>query len=389
MSAVAIIAGGGSGRRFSAEVPKQFHTISGKMVIEYSLAAFAAAPSIDSIVVVVPSTISESVIDTIFSYRKVSAVIPGGKTRQMSVIAGIKAIKEKTDVIIVHDAARPIIDVETIEHLVDEAKKKGAVIPALAVPDAVKFSKNGETVDKSVQRKSYLRAQTPQAFRSDILIASSKMAEERGFECTDEAQMVELSGYPVSVLKGSERNIKITSPDDMTLVKSLLGAYTGDFRIGLGYDAHRLVRGRELHLGGIKIDSEYGLLGHSDGDCALHAIADALLGAFGLGDIGHFFPPDNESIKGISSTDILAEVGKIVRKSGGRIVNVDCVIICQRPRIADYADKMVDSISRVLKIQGDIISVKGKTTEGMGFEGAGEGISSIAVALVEREREEA
>jgi 2-C-methyl-D-erythritol 2,4-cyclodiphosphate synthase/2-C-methyl-D-erythritol 4-phosphate cytidylyltransferase len=358
------------------------------VAIEYSLAAFAAAPSVDSVIVVVPHSLPGSILDVLFSYRKVAAVVPGGKTRQKSVLAGLKAVKEKPDVIVVHDAARPLVDVETIERLISAAKEKGAVVPAIVVPDSVKFSKNGETVEKSVQRNNYFRAQTPQAFRSDMLIESIRRAEEKGLECTDEAQMVELSGYAVSLIQGNERNVKITSHGDMTVAKSLLGAYTGDFRVGLGYDAHRLVKGRELHLGGIKIEWEYGLLGHSDGDCALHAIADALLGASGLGDIGYFFPPDDESIRGISSTDILAEVGKMAKQNGVTIVNIDCVIICQHPRIADYADKMVDSISRVLGIDGSAVSVKGKTTEGMGFEGTGEGISSIAVALVEKDREE-
>ncbi len=386
MSAVAIIVGGGSGERFGSGVPKQFFPVAGKMVIEYSLAAFAAAPSIESIVAVVPPSLPGSVLDTIFSYRKVSAVVPGGKTRHLSVLSGLEAVKETPAVILVHDAVRPLIDVETIEELVSAAKEKGAVIPAIPVSDSLKHSADGKKVEKTVQRNHHFRAQTPQAFRADILRESARNAKERGLDCTDEAQMVELAGYPVFLLRGGEKNVKITSPHDMTVVKSLLGTYTGEFRVGLGYDAHRLVKGRELYLGGIKIDWESGLLGHSDGDCALHAIADAILGASGLGDIGYYFPPDDESIRGIASTEILSKVARMIEGRGERIVNIDCVIICQRPRIADYAERMVASISRVLGIEGAAVSVKGKTTEGMGFEGSGEGISSIAVALVEKEK---
>lgn len=387
MRAVAIITGGGSGERFGADVPKQFQQAAGKMVIEYSLAAFASAPSVDSIIVVVPPSLPDSILDTIFSYRKVSAVVPGSKTRQMSVLSGLKAIKGKPEVIVVHDAVRPLVEVELIEDLIIAAKEKGGAIPVLPMYDSIKYSEDGKTSERSVQRNNYFRAQTPQAFRADLLIESFRKAEKEGVECTDEAQMVALSGHSISLVKGSERNVKITTPSDLIYVKSLLGAYTGDFRVGVGYDAHRLVKGRDLHLGGIKIEWEYGLLGHSDGDCALHAIADALLGASGLGDIGLYFPSEDESIRGISSADILADVKKMLDEKGFRIINVDCVIICQRPKISEYGDKMVESISSVLGTDRMVVSVKGKTTEGMGFEGSGEGISSIAVALVEKQRE--
>lgn len=388
MLASAIIAGGGVGERFGGEVPKQFHTVGGRMIIELSLAAFASASSIESVVVVVPPFTPESIIDTIFSYKKVTAVVPGGKTRQQSILSGLGALKEKPEVIVVHDAARPLVEVALIDTLVHTAKDRGAAIPVISVIDSLKYSEDGITVTETVPRKNFFRAQTPQAFRSDLLIESIRRAEQDGISCTDDAQMVERLGHDVSIVKGSEHNIKLTSQTDLLVIKSLLGAYTGDFTVGVGYDAHRLVKGRELHLGGIHIEWEYGLLGHSDGDCALHAIADALLGASGLGDIGFHFPPDDDSIRGISSVDICAEVKRMVDEKGFRIVNVDCVIICQQPRITDYGEKMIESISAVLGTDRSAVSVKGKTTEGMGFEGSGEGISSIAVVLLERNKGE-
>ncbi len=383
MKGVAIIVAAGKGERLGDTVPKQFVSVRDRMIVEYSLAVFASSPSIDSIVVVVPPGTSEGLVDRLMSYKKVDAVVPGGKTRQDSVIAGFRAVKGEPEVVLVHDGARPLVTVEIIESVFSEARSKGAAIPALNVSDALKYSTDGISVEKTVDRSLFYRAQTPQGVRFELFKKAIEKVEEMEVVCADEAQMVELLGEKVSLVNGSERNLKVTYPDDLVLFKALLGDISGRFRVGIGYDAHRLVEGRPMFLGGVEIEFERGLLGHSDGDCALHAIADALLGAAGLGDIGKLFPPGDPTIEGISSREILRRVVEELGSEGYSVINVDCVIVCERPRISDYSDRMRKVVSGILGITPDNISIKGKTTEGMGFEGTGEGISSIAVALLE------
>ncbi len=384
MRASAVLVAGGKGERLGGPVPKQFQQVAGRMLIEYSLSVLSSTPSVVSIVIVVPPLLPRNIVDTLFSYRKVSAVVPGGKRRIDSVILGLKSLRGEGDVILVHDAARPLLDRDFVEKLVREAKEQGSAVPSLPVSDSLKLSDDGRSVGSSLSRGSYYYTQTPQAFRREVIMDSAGKAEEADWACTDEAEMVEMAGYPVFLVPGQRNNVKVTHHEDLAYVRSTLGAYTGDFKVGLGYDAHQLVEGRELYLGGVKVECEKGLLGHSDGDCALHAIVDALLGASSLGDIGGHFPPDDEELRGISSVVILEEIREKIHRAGYRVVNVDCVIICQKPRISDYAGEMAQSISRSLSIEEEAVSVKGKSTEGMGFEGSGEGISSMAVVLLEK-----
>ncbi len=384
VSASVIIVAGGMGKRLGGDIPKQFVKVRGKMIIEYSLTVFAASPSVDSVVVVVPPGISRPLVDSLFSYVKVDAVVPGGEKRLDSVYEGISALIEDPEVILVHDAARPLINVDFVESLIGKAMECGSAVPALPVTDSLKYSVDGNVVERSEERNRYFTSQTPQAFRCDLLKESASIAKKHGWECSDCAQMVERAGNRVSLIPGLSRNVKVTYEDDLDRIKTLIGTYTGDFRVGVGYDSHRMVKGRELWLGGIMIESDKGLLGHSDGDCALHAIADALLGAAGLGDIGYHYPPGDASIEGKRSGEILKEVHEKVIEGGYRVVNVDCVIICEYPLIAPLSDKMAGVIGTSLSLSQSEVSVKGKTTEGMGFEGKGEGISSMAVVLIEK-----
>ncbi|RMG60727.1 MAG: 2-C-methyl-D-erythritol 4-phosphate cytidylyltransferase [Deltaproteobacteria bacterium] len=384
MSAVAIIVAAGKGERFGGEVPKQFLPVGKRALIEFSLQEFSASPVIDSIIVVVPRGIPESLVNLIMTYRKVDAVVFGGKTRQESVEAGVRAVRGNPDVVLVHDGARPLVSGEIIERVYREAKKSGAAIPVVPIPDSVKRSEDGRVVDRSVPRETLFRAQTPQGVRFELLKRALEKAREEGVSCSDEAQLVELLGEKVSLVPGSRRNLKVTFPEDILSFKAFIGEYTGDFRVGIGYDAHRLVEGRPLYLGGIEIEFDRGLLGHSDGDCLLHALTDALLGAAGLGDIGKHFPPGDPSTEGIRSTEIVRHAVELLSGEGYRVVNADCVVVCEKPKIGPLSDKMRESIASLLGVSPEDVSVKGKTTEGMGFEGRGEGISSLAVVLVEK-----
>jgi 2-C-methyl-D-erythritol 2,4-cyclodiphosphate synthase len=247
--------------------------------------------------------------------------------------------------------------------------------------DTVKGWDRAKKTLTTVDRSLLYRAQTPQAFRTDILREAYAKAKAVGRRGTDDATLVEAAGYLVMPIPGEEANIKITVPEDLRMAEGLIGGGP-DFRIGLGGDAHRLVEGRELWLGGVRVEFTKGLLGHSDGDVLLHAIADAIYGAIGDRDIGHHFPPGREETLGISSRMILAHARGRMEELGFSLVGLDAVVVCEEPRIAPIASRIRDSIAEILSVPDARVNLKGKTTEGMGFEGRKEGISAWAVALL-------
>jgi 2-C-methyl-D-erythritol 2,4-cyclodiphosphate synthase len=254
-------------------------------------------------------------------------------------------------------------------------------VPVLPVRETVKeWDRKGKTLS-TVDRSLLYRAQTPQAFRAGILRGAYEKAGAAGRRGTDDASLVEAAGFPVTPIPGEEANIKITIPEELRMAEGLLRE-EAEFRIGLGGDAHRLVEGRELWLGGVKVEHGKGLLGHSDGDVLLHAIADALYGAMGDRDIGHHFPPDLEETRGIPGRKILEHTRGRMEELGYTLVGLDAVVVCEEPRIAPIAQALRASIAEILSVPAERVSLKGKTTEGMGFEGRGEGISAWAVALL-------
>jgi 2-C-methyl-D-erythritol 2,4-cyclodiphosphate synthase len=273
------------------------------------------------------------------------------------------------------------VSLDLLERCVVKAKEHGAVVPVVPVRDTVKEWDRAKRSLATVDRSLLFRAQTPQAFRAGILREAYGKARAEGYRGTDEASLVEKAGYPVTPIPGEEANLKITVPEDLRMAEGLLGE-AHDFRIGIGGDAHRLVEGRELWLGGVRVEYPKGLLGHSDGDVLLHAIADAIYGAMSDGDIGHHFPPDREETRGMESRTILAHARGRMTEKGFSLVGLDAVVVCEEPRIAPIASEIRASIAEILSVPVERVNVKGKTTEGMGFEGRKEGISAWAVALL-------
>jgi 2-C-methyl-D-erythritol 4-phosphate cytidylyltransferase/2-C-methyl-D-erythritol 2,4-cyclodiphosphate synthase len=299
---VAIVVAGGTGKRMGGEVPKQFLPLGGRPILERTLSALAASPEIDGILLALPQGLPGEVRDYFMGLPKVQGVVDGGPERQDSVRNALAAVPEETDIILVHDAVRPFISVEFLARCVGLARKHGAVVPVVPVRETVKeWDRDAKTLS-TVERSGLFRAQTPQGFRAGILRAAYRKADDEELRGTDDAALVEAAGTPVTPIPGEEENIKITIPEELRMAEGLLREQP-DFRIGIGGDAHRLIDGRELWLGGIRIECEKGLLGHSDGDVLLHAIADAIYGAIGDKDIGHHFPPGVEETKGISSRD--------------------------------------------------------------------------------------
>jgi 2-C-methyl-D-erythritol 4-phosphate cytidylyltransferase/2-C-methyl-D-erythritol 2,4-cyclodiphosphate synthase len=313
-------------------------------------------------------------------------VASGGARRQDSVHAGLALLEaDFSGVVLVHDAARPLVDADLIERVAEAARRSGGAVPVLPLPDTIKRVSGGQ-VAGTIDRAALAAAQTPQGFRADLLRRAYAAAFRDGLEVTDEAMAVERLGEPVEAVAGSARNRKVTAPADLSWAEWMLGGAGGGFRVGNGFDVHRLVEGRPLMLGGVSVPHGRGLEGHSDGDCVVHAVCDALLGAAASGDMGRYFPSDDPRWRGAASLLFLEEVVRLVSERGHEIANVDVTVVAQQPRLAPYTEAMRQALSRSLRRPADVVSVKAKSADGLGALGAGDGIAAQATVLLRERR---
>lgn len=383
----AVIAAGGSGTRMGGNVPKQFVRIGGIPIIVRTLLKFETCSDIDEIIVVVRDCDIETVKILLNEYKitKLTRIVKGGATRQASVLNGINAASGRF--VFIHDAARPFVTPEQISEVVSETHRFGAATLGVPIKDTLKTVKKDGMISETVDRENKYSIQTPQGFEIEMIRAAHREAERKGVSVTDDCALAELSGASVKVVEGSSLNIKLTTPEDIILAEGILNSEKGEteqVRVGLGYDVHRLVKERELILGGIKIPYELGLLGHSDADVLLHSIMDAMLGAAALGDIGTHFPDTDEKWRGADSCMLLAAVRNILKENGFSVVNIDATIIAQKPKLADFIPHMREKISEVLEISAACVSVKATTTEKLGFCGRGEGIAAEAICMIKK-----
>ncbi|MDA8165110.1 MAG: 2-C-methyl-D-erythritol 4-phosphate cytidylyltransferase [Desulfobacteraceae bacterium] len=389
--AYAIIPAGGSGSRMGLPLPKQFCLLAGIPLLIHTLRAFAASP-VDAIIVAAPAEHLAPTRDLLarFAVPKVRAVVAGGRLRQDSVAAGLREVPSSAELIAVHDGARPLVTPALIAACLDEARRSGAAMAAIPVKDTLKAVVGG-SVQRTVDRDGLWQAQTPQTARAGLLRQAFAAAAADGFVGTDEASLLERLGIQVSIVEGSERNLKVTRPEDLLVAAALLRNQTEEeksmnepfsLRIGHGYDAHCLVAGRDLVLGGVIVDHPKGLLGHSDADVLTHALCDALLGALGEGDIGRHFPDSDERYRGISSLKLLAEVMALAAARGLQLVNADVTVVAQKPKLAPHFPAMRSKLAAVCGVTPEAINLKASTTEKMGFAGREEGIAAHAVALL-------
>lgn len=387
MTAVsAIIAAGGRGARLGGPVPKQLRAIGGRTLLEHAVAPFETSERIDEIVVVLPDDLLAAAPAGLERLRTPLRRVAGGARRQDSVAAGLAAVAASSELVVIHDAARPFCTPELIGRTLDAASASGAAVAALPALDTVKEGRpemGAAFVAATLARERIFLAQTPQAFRVDVL--RDAIARGRGgAEATDEAALVERAGHPVRLVAGDPANVKITSEADLAAAARLASAAAGPPapRIGLGYDLHRFVEGRRLVLGGVHVPGPRGLLGHSDADAVCHAVADAVLGAAGAGDIGQRFPDDDDRWRDASSIALLRDVGVIVRDLGFVVGNVDVVVVTEWPRIGAVAGEMRRRLAEALAIAPEQVAVKGKTSEGVGEVGRGEALVVHAVAAL-------
>lgn len=380
-----IIPAAGSGSRMGTARPKQFLELAGVPVLARTLQAVLAHPKIEAAVAVLPPDQLQSGAELLRPFlapaqQEKLLFAAGGASRQQSVRKGLAALPADIDRVLVHDGARPLVTAAIIDRCIAGLDTHGAVIAAVPVNDTLKEASADGAVLRTVDRERLWQAQTPQAALRRLLEQACQQAEADGFVGTDEASLLERAGIPVSVVMGSERNLKLTRLEDMTLAAALIGQEEGIMRIGHGFDAHRLVEGRRLVLGGEVIPYHLGLDGHSDADVLVHALMDALLGALGEGDLGRHFPDTDAQYRGADSCLLLARVMDLVRAKGLRLLNADITVICQRPKLAPHRAAMQ---ARLRSLCGtEAVNIKATTTEGMGYAGRGEGISSHAVVLL-------
>ncbi len=371
----AVIVAAGQGLRAGQPLPKQFARWRGKPVVRHSAEALAAA-GVGTIVVAIPEGAEAIAAEALAGIQGI-ALITGGATRQQSVRLGLEALEGAApDLVLIHDAARPVLPGEVVERLVAALAVQPGAIPVLPVVDSLTEAE-GELMGNPARREALRRVQTPQAFRfRDILAAHRTWSGAT--EAGDDAQVARAAGLAVALVEGDERLHKLTFASDFA-------ADLPPIRVGTGYDVHKLAAGEELWLCGVKIDHSHGLAGHSDADVAIHAVVDAILGAIGQGDIGSHFPPSDPQWKGAASDRFLAHAAKLASDAGYRIGNIDLTIVCEAPKIGPHRDAMRARLAEILATGIEAISVKATTTERLGFTGRSEGIAAQAVATLLRD----
>jgi 2-C-methyl-D-erythritol 4-phosphate cytidylyltransferase/2-C-methyl-D-erythritol 2,4-cyclodiphosphate synthase len=381
----AIIAAGGRGARLGGARPKQLLSLGGRPILQHSVDAFLSNDRIADIIVALPRELTASIPEYLRSGSKPVAIVEGGERRQDSVANAFSSVPSRAELVVIHDAARPLVTLDLISRTVDAAARFGAAIAALPATDTVKRSNADRVVVDTIPRGEIFLAQTPQAFRVHVLRDALSQARASG-DATDEAMLAERAGHRVHLVDGDPRNLKITTAEDLATAERLIGSGgpggTQAFRIGNGYDLHRLVDGRRLVLGGVTIPFEKGLDGHSDADAVCHAVTDAILGAAAAGDIGRYFPDTDAAWKDADSLALLARAAGVVANAGFHIGNIDVIVIAQRPKLLPHVDAMRANLARAMSIPVENVSIKGKTNEGVDSIGAGDSIAVHAVALL-------
>lgn len=385
MQVAAIVVAAGRGVRAGGGTPKQYQRLAGQSVLTRTLGALADHPAVAQLVVVTtPDDASLWQDRVILPPACPVSVVPGGATRDASVLAGLTAVETAMTHVLIHDAARPLVTHGVIDRVLAALQHHAGAAPALAVSDALWTGQNGQVTGLR-DRAGLYRAQTPQGF-AVTAIRAAHAAHPGG--AADDVEVARAHGLDVAIVEGDEDNIKITLPGDFARAERILRQREEreidmDVRLGNGYDVHRFCTGDAVVLCGVRVPHSHGLDGHSDADVGMHAITDAIYGALAEGDIGRHFPPSDPQWKGADSAIFLRHAADLVRDRGFAIGNVDCTLVCELPKIGPHANAMQARLAEIMGMEADRISVKATTSERLGFTGRGEGIAALAtVALV-------
>ncbi len=383
---IAIIVAAGRGTRAGAGGPKQYRDLAGRAVIAWTADAFLNHPNIDAVRVIIHRDDRDeyhAAMGALLDHPKLLDPVFGGAERQDSVRLGIESIEaDAPKHVLIHDAARPFIDERTISRVIDAQQSSDGAVAALPVHDTIKRANEGNKIETTVPRDALWRAQTPQGFHFDKILAAHRAAA--GQQLTDDAAVAEAAGLSVALVAGSPDNMKITQAEDFGMAETLLGrkAHKMEYRTGHGFDVHAFEDGTAVIICGVEIPHSHKLKGHSDADVGMHALTDAIFGAIGAGDIGDHFPPSDAQWKGAPSRVFLEKARDLVTERKGQITHCDVTLMCEAPKIGPHRDKMRNALAEILQIGAARISVKATTTEQLGFTGRREGIAAMATATV-------
>ncbi len=372
-------------------VPKQFLRLAGQPVLIWTLERILALAAVVQVIIPLPGKHVRTARSLIGrrGWHVPIRCVKGGASRQESVHRALEHALPGADLVLVHDAVRPLCEPELMRRVLDAAWHEGGAVLSIAATETIQRVSPKGRILATPPRGELHAIQTPQCFRAGLLRESLDRAHEAGFAGTDESSVVRWAGHSVVTVPGDPANIKITHPIDLKIAEMIVAGPSGqggkvspEIRIGHGIDYHRFARRRRLVLGGVVIPFEKGLQGHSDADALTHAICDALLGAAALGDIGMHFPDTDPKHRGRSSLEFLTEVGAKLDAAGWKPANIDAVLIMQQPKVAPFIPEMRRRIAESINLPEDAVNIKATTTEEMNAEGRGEGVSAQAVALI-------
>jgi 2-C-methyl-D-erythritol 4-phosphate cytidylyltransferase/2-C-methyl-D-erythritol 2,4-cyclodiphosphate synthase len=387
----AIVVAAGKGERAATgadSLPKQYRPIAGKPMLTRSIEAMLASPAVDLVVPVIHGDHDDLFAALKLSDARLAPPVIGGASRQESVLAGLTSLGPlRPKHVLIHDAARPFVDTPTIEGVIAALMENDGALPVVPVTDTIKRSRDGRSVVHTERREELFAAQTPQGFRFERLLAAHLRVARQPDAFTDDCSIAEWAGLSVAMTRGSPANFKVTHAEDFFRAEQVLSGIVGfETRTGLGYDVHPFAEGDAVWLCGVEIPFPRRLAGHSDADVALHALADALYGAIGEGDIGTHFPPSDMRWKGAASRIFVAHAAKLVAERGGRIVNLDVTIVAEAPKIGPHVPAMREAIAAACSTTTDRVAIKATTNEKIGFVGREEGIVAMATASIELPR---
>ncbi|MBD3763358.1 MAG: bifunctional 2-C-methyl-D-erythritol 4-phosphate cytidylyltransferase/2-C-methyl-D-erythritol 2,4-cyclodiphosphate synthase [Rhodobacterales bacterium] len=372
MTVAAVIVAAGRGLRAGGGVPKQWRDLAGRPVVAHALAAFAAADR--RVLVIHPDDLDRA--------RPVAGdalIVPGGQTRDASVRAALDALAGTgTTRVLIHDAARPLVPAAVIARVLAALDTHPGAAPALAVTDALWQGADG-LVRGMADRTGLWRAQTPQGFRYDAILAAHR-AHPGG--AADDVAVARAAGLDVAIVEGHKDNLKLTFPDDFARAEAIIRGRQMDVRVGNGFDVHAFTAGDHVWLCGVRVPHDRALLGHSDADVGMHALTDAIYGALAAGDIGRHFPPSDPQWKGAASRIFLAHAAALAAERGYRLAHADVTLICERPKVGPHAAAMQAALAAILGVDPGRVSVKATTSERLGFTGREEGIAALATATL-------
>ncbi len=383
-----LVVAAGRGSRAGGGIPKQYKSLAGRPLLARTLGALLrAAPGATVLPVIHKDDLDLYRASTSHFEAESCLAGPvfGGTTRQASVRLGLEALSAQEfppAIVLIHDAVRLFVSGTLVQRAVAAAKIHGAAIPGVALTDTIKEIDTQASVIATAPRARLRAAQTPQAFRFDLILAAHRKAASVGVDLTDDAAVAAWAGHCVHVFAGEASNMKVTTSEDLAMAETRLFRDLADVRIGQGYDVHAFGPGGHIWLGGLKIEHDRGLVGYSDADALFHAITDALLGALADGDIGSHFPPGDPQWRGAASRIFLAAASAKVRARGGVIAHIDATLVCERPKVGPHRDAIRASIAKIMEVPLERVAIKATTSEGLGFTGREEGIAALAVATI-------